>query len=93
MKLFLFTANIVDVGLNQKPVKDAHSMFKVPTIHCKRCNHEWNPRTNDPKKCPKCGSYNWNTERDTPARHVMVSEEPDRLDIDAIMKKRLREEN
>lgn len=27
---------------------------------CDRCLHIWRPRTDTPKKCPSCGSANWN---------------------------------
>ena len=37
--------------------------FKLPTLKCIRCNHEWIPRkAGQPKFCPKCRSPYWNTE-------------------------------
>jgi len=33
-------------------------------LKCKRCDHEWLPRTNKVMKCPRCGSYLWKTARD-----------------------------
>lgn len=30
---------------------------------CKRCGYTWNPHTDHPKKCPKCGSIYWNFEK------------------------------
>src|SRR5258708_39693905 len=32
---------------------------------CKKCEYIWLPRIIDcdPKKCPKCGSYNWNKKK------------------------------
>ena len=33
-------------------------------LTCKRCNHEWTPRTKQPPvSCPKCHSPYWNRER------------------------------
>lgn len=29
---------------------------KVKTIKCKRCEHEWVPRSAEIRKCPKCQS-------------------------------------
>ena len=26
---------------------------------CKRCEHEWNARSDTPKRCPLCGTTNW----------------------------------
>lgn len=28
---------------------------------CDRCSHIWRSRTDTPKKCPSCGSFNWNS--------------------------------
>jgi len=39
-------------------------MIELPTLHCKRCNHFWNPRMKKiPKKCPKCKSSSWNIDK------------------------------
>lgn len=27
--------------------------------HCLKCGYEWIIRVDDPKKCPKCKTYNW----------------------------------
>ncbi len=29
-------------------------------LQCKRCNHEWLPRVEEVKECPKCKSRIWN---------------------------------
>lgn len=83
---------IVVSGLNQKFVRDAHSMFNGSTLHCKRCGHSWLPRTDNPQKCPKCGSYRWNVPKGETIRHVMVSETSSILDVDTLVKKILNEE-
>ena len=31
-------------------------------LKCKRCGHEWNPRTEEVFSCPKCHSPKWNIE-------------------------------
>lgn len=32
----------------------------MKTLKCKRCKHEWTPRTDNPTLCPHCKSYKWN---------------------------------
>ncbi len=32
------------------------------SVCCKRCGYVWNLRKSEPKKCPNCGSTNWNSE-------------------------------
>ena len=32
-------------------------------LGCKRCGHEWNPRKEDVRVCPKCKSAYWDIER------------------------------
>lgn len=35
--------------------------FKLPTLKCLRCGHDWIPRRpQEPKKCPRCASPYWN---------------------------------
>ena len=42
-------------------VNYARDCRNMPLIfaHCKRCEHEWMPRTNHPKFCPHCNSPYW----------------------------------
>lgn len=28
--------------------------------NCNKCGYGWNSRSNEPAKCPRCGSYSWN---------------------------------
>ena len=68
-------------------------MIEVPMLHCKRCGHAWLPRTSNPQKCPKCGSYKWNEERVANGRqHVMVSEERRELTVGERLKRKLKED-
>jgi predicted Zn-ribbon and HTH transcriptional regulator len=30
-------------------------------VTCNRCGFTWNSRTGSPRKCPRCGSYAWNS--------------------------------
>jgi len=30
-----------------------------PKLKCLRCNHEWVPRREEVKRCPKCNSPYW----------------------------------
>ena len=32
------------------------------SAQCKRCGHVWNLRSSNPKRCPSCGSTNWNAD-------------------------------
>lgn len=34
-------------------------MRQLIIYECLRCSHTWIPRITNPKKCPKCGSYEW----------------------------------
>ena len=50
--------------------------MNVPTLHCLRCGHSWIPRSDNPQKCPKCGSYHWNVAKESnmsKVDHIMVS--------------------
>ena len=48
--------------------------------HCKRCGYDWNLRSQDPKKCPNCGSTNWNADLGTyvckQCEHTWTSRKP-----------------
>lgn len=32
-------------------------------LKCKRCYHEWDPRKEDVRICPKCKSASWDLDR------------------------------
>jgi len=32
----------------------------VPLNSCLRCGHEWEPKLEEPRQCPKCKSAYWN---------------------------------
>ena len=32
---------------------------RVTFIECRRCGHEWIPRKNDVRQCPKCKTAYW----------------------------------
>lgn len=36
----------------------------IKKIKCLRCGFEWIPRTETPKACPRCKSYDWNKQRE-----------------------------
>jgi len=36
--------------------------IEINKISCKRCKHEWTPRKEEVKVCPKCKSPYWDTE-------------------------------
>jgi len=40
------------------------------THKCMRCNYQWNPRTSNPKVCPKCKSIKWHTEKPSRAARL-----------------------
>ena len=36
---------------------------KINKLDCRRCNHQWTPRKDDVRMCPKCKSINWDKPR------------------------------
>ena len=36
--------------------------LKLQILKCKRCGHEWIPRVEDVRMCPKCKSVRWDKE-------------------------------
>jgi len=32
-------------------------------MKCKKCGYEWKPKKKNPKQCPNCKRYDYNTER------------------------------
>lgn len=34
----------------------------LPVYQCKRCDHKWVPRIENPGSCPACHNKNWNKE-------------------------------
>ena len=47
--------------------------IKLPYLFCKRCFHQWIPRSQElPKVCPHCNSPYWNKER----RKDIMKEKP-----------------
>lgn len=34
------------------------------THKCNKCFYEWDGRTKDPKQCPRCKRYDWNSIKD-----------------------------
>ncbi len=38
----------------------------METKTCLKCGHQWIPRMDDPKMCPKCKTYNWSKKNDQP---------------------------
>ena len=39
-------------------------ILKIKKLKCKRCEHEWVPRTEEVYLCPKCHSPKWNVEKE-----------------------------
>ena len=46
-------------------VREDRKRKLLPTygVCCLRCGYDWLPRVTDPKRCPGCRSYRWNTKR------------------------------
>ena len=38
-------------------------IYKLPTLHCKRCGYKWIPRTLNVIICPSCKSPYWNIQK------------------------------
>lgn len=47
---------------NSEPNKQTENEERLT---CTRCNYSWKKRKNKPKKCPQCGSYQWDTPSNT----------------------------
>jgi Zn finger protein HypA/HybF involved in hydrogenase expression len=41
-------------------------MPKLPLYKCKKCEHEWTPRTSHPVQCPMCRNRNWQYKKANP---------------------------
>ena len=37
--------------------------IKIEKLKCKRCGHEWTPRQEEIRICPRCKSPYWDRER------------------------------
>ena len=37
--------------------------IKLKKLKCERCGHQWIPRVEDVRECPKCKSPYWNVPR------------------------------
>lgn len=57
-------------------------------LKCKQCGYVWNPRTANPKQCPKCKRYDYNPKK---PEHIMVSEIPENhtSNIEEMLKRKL----
>ena len=49
----------------QAKIRELQFVQGFPVACCCRCGHWWTKRTGEPKKCPKCKSKHWATERTT----------------------------
>lgn len=38
-------------------------VLNIPILKCNQCGHEWRPRIEDPRICPKCHSLRWDKEK------------------------------
>jgi len=38
--------------------------IKLPKLNCKRCGHEWIPKKEEIRQCPKCKSAWWDKEKE-----------------------------
>ena len=47
----------------QEKVRELQALPGFPVTCCYRCGHWWMKRTDLPKKCPRCRSKHWPTER------------------------------
>ncbi len=34
-------------------------MGPLEQLQCKKCGHQWVPRVSNPRRCPRCLSYDW----------------------------------
>ena len=47
-------------------VTDVKVKVTIQKLKCLRCGHEWVPRTDDVRQCPRCKSAFWNVPKKTP---------------------------
>jgi len=56
-----------NIGVNiviQEDKKGEIMKIQLPKkLECKRCGHQWIPRTDDVRQCPKCKSAHWDKEK------------------------------
>lgn len=38
--------------------------IKITKLKCKRCGHQWVPKKEDVRQCPKCKSVWWDKEKE-----------------------------
>ena len=51
-------------GDGQQAAKAGRSPARHESLlKCERCGHEWSSIVDDPKRCPSCGSFQWNKPR------------------------------
>jgi rubrerythrin len=46
--------------INEREEQMARPRKKLTVLTCKRCGHQWAPRTKSPIVCPSCHSPYWN---------------------------------
>ena len=61
LAMFLGMAYIIARGISKETARMVN--VEIPQLTCLRCGHKWVPRIPDPRICPKCGSYRWDTPR------------------------------
>ena len=44
--------------------------------HCLRCGHDWLPRVEDPRECPRCKTPYWNVKRKSKKTKEELNAEP-----------------
>ena len=47
--------------------------MKLIKIKCNKCQHEWSPRVEDVRVCPKCHSLRWDKDINIENQRVGVS--------------------
>lgn len=58
---------------------------RFPPAFCLKCGHSWEPRSENPKQCPKCQSRQWNKPSEEPVEApAEPSETEDALEISGI---------
>jgi hypothetical protein len=52
---------------------------EIPKLKCKRCPHEWIPRTDDVRTCPKCRSPYWDKPRKGEQPQAETKQDPPKI--------------
>ena len=63
LSFFDYIINVITQIINSIIAISVLIVLNIPKVKCKQCGHEWIPRIEDPRICPKCHSLRWDKEK------------------------------